>query len=104
MGSGNEGLIRLHPEDNVAVLIRSVGAGDALRIDGEPLVCPKDLPLGHKLATRAIAAGEKILKYGAPIGSATRNIGRGEHVHLQNIKSDYIPTQMSKAQEEAAHG
>ena len=41
---------------------------------------------------RHIAAGEKVLKYGAPIGSATRDIGQGEHVHLHNMRSDYLPT------------
>jgi hypothetical protein len=27
-----------------------------------------------------------------PIGSATRDIAVGEHVHLHNMKSDYIDT------------
>ena len=27
-----------------------------------------------------------------PIGSATRDIEPGEHVHLHNMKSDYLPT------------
>jgi hypothetical protein len=39
---------------------------------------------------QAIAQGEKVLKYGLPIGSATRDIEAGEHVHVQNLKSDYI--------------
>lgn len=50
------------------------------------------LGLGHKIASRDIAAGEKIVKYGAPIGSATTAIPAGEHVHLHNMKSDYLPT------------
>ena len=53
---------------------------------------PADLPLGHKIARRAIAAGEKIVKYGAPIGSATVAIPAGAHVHVHNVKSDYTPT------------
>jgi hypothetical protein len=31
-----------------------------------------------------------VLKYGLPIGSATRAIAAGEHVHVQNLKSDYV--------------
>ena len=50
------------------------------------------MPLGHKLARRDIAAGEKIVKYDAPIGSATAAIRAGEHAHVHNIKSDYTPT------------
>jgi hypothetical protein len=33
-----------------------------------------------------------VVKYGAPIGSATRDIGPGEYVHTHNVKSDYLPT------------
>ena len=50
------------------------------------------LGLGHKLAAREIRAGEKIIKCHAPIGSANRDIALGGHVHLHNIKSDYLPT------------
>lgn len=50
------------------------------------------LGLGHKIALRRIEAGEKVVKYGAPIGSATRRIEPGEHAHLHNLKSDYLPT------------
>ncbi len=61
-------------------------------IDGVNRPAPRDLPLGHKLARRAIAAGEKVVKYGAPIGSATAPIAAGEHVHIHNLASDYTPT------------
>ena len=39
-----------------------------------------------------IAAGADIVKYGARIGIATRAIGRGQHVHVHNMKSGYLPT------------
>lgn len=84
--------IRLSPRDNIVVLSSSVGAGTEIEVDGHRLTVAKSLGLGHKLAFRAIAAGEKILKYGAAIGSATASIAPGEHVHLHNMKSDYLPT------------
>jgi altronate dehydratase small subunit len=82
----------LAPEDNVAVLCTDLEAGTAIALDGVPAVLDKALPLGHKIARRAIRAGEKIVKYGAPIGSATQDIQAGAHVHLHNMKSDYLPT------------
>ncbi len=82
-------LLRLHEDDNVLVLLRSARAGEQLSIGDEALGCPAELGIGHKLAARDIRAGEKIVKYGAPIGSATRPIVRGDHVHLHNMKSDY---------------
>jgi hypothetical protein len=60
--------------------------------------------VGHKIARRPIAPGDKILRYGAAIGSAIAPIAPGEHVHMHNMKSDYIPahdrTAAGKALEE----
>ena len=43
---------------------------------------------GHKYARRAIAAGEAVVKYGMPIGHATRDIAPGEHVHGHNLATN----------------
>jgi altronate dehydratase len=85
-------LLRLHAADNVLTVIATLEAGARLRVGDVEVVAPARLPLGHKIAARAIAAGEKIVKYGAPIGSATRAIAAGEHVHTHNVQSDYLPT------------
>lgn len=85
-------LLLLSPSDNVFVLREAVEAGTTLVIDDMIAVLPARLELGHKIARRSIAPGEKILKYGAPIGSATRPIRVGDHVHIHNIKSDYTAT------------
>ena len=45
------------------------------------------VPLGHKLALADIAAGQEIIEYGQPVGVATRDIGRGDHVHVHNVRS-----------------
>ena len=85
-------LILLDPRDNVLVVRRRVAAGDRLRIDGQEITAAIDIPMAHKLARRAIAVGETILKYGAPIGIATAAIARGGHVHVHNVVSAYTPT------------
>ena len=85
-------LLRLHAEDNVLTVIRTLEPGDELLVEGARAPIAARLPLGHKVAARAITAGEKIVKYGAPIGSATRAIAPGEHVHTHNLRSDYLPT------------
>lgn len=43
---------------------------------------------GHKYALRDIRAGENIIKYGNPIGHATTDIKKGEHVHSHNIRTN----------------
>ena len=57
-----------------------------------------DLESGHKYAVCDIAKGERVIKYGFPIGIATENIKSGQHVHSHNLKtalsgkSDYTYT------------
>ena len=43
---------------------------------------------GHKYAERDISCGENIIKYGNPIGHATCDIKKGEHVHSHNMKTN----------------
>lgn len=91
-GNTDARLLLLAAADNVLVVRSRIRAGESIVVEDALIPVPHDLPLGHKVARRAIAAGEKILKYGAPIGSATVDIARGEHVHVHNVKSDYTPT------------
>lgn len=49
--------------------------------------CLEAIPLGHKIALADIAEGDTILKYGADIGKAVAKIGKGAHVHTQNVKT-----------------
>ena len=84
-------LICLNPNDNVAVALGDLKEGQEVTLmEGRTLTILEDTGFGHKVAVRAISKGEKVLKYGLPIGSATRDIAAGEHVHVQNMKSDYI--------------
>jgi len=76
-------VIRLHPSDKVVVAPQRVPQGAS--VPGEPVVAAEAIPFGHKMATRAIAAGEPVLKYGQVIGAATRDIAAGTHVHLHNL-------------------
>lgn len=89
--------ILLHADDNILVSSAPIRAGDLLPIDGATVVAPGDIAIGHKLARRALAAGEKIFKYGAPIGSMTKDCVAGAHVHMHNMKSDYIASHMRDA-------
>ena len=86
------GVLLLAPGDNIAVACAALPAGTEREIAGGRVVLQKDVNVGHKFAVRRIAKGERIVKYGAPIGSASRDIGPGEYVHTHNVASDYIPT------------
>ena len=43
---------------------------------------------GHKYALCDIEKGENVIKYGSPIGHATENIKKGDHVHTHNVKTN----------------
>jgi len=85
-------LLRLAEDDNVCAVRITIAAGETILIAGQQRPVPAAVPTGHKLAVCPIAAGEKVLKYGAPIGSATQAIAPGEYVHTHNVQSDYLPT------------
>ncbi len=86
------GLLRLSDADNVLVATGPVGPGMAAINGGGQITLVEAVTLGHKVACRDIRKGEKILKYGVPIGSATAAICTGAHVHIHNMQSDYTPT------------
>jgi len=85
-------LILLAPEDNCLIAAARLPAGETLEIEGERVTLAKTIDLGHKVARRALAKDEKVLRYGAPIGHVTANVARGEHLHTHNLESDYLPT------------
>lgn len=71
----------VHPDDSVAVALRPLAAGEI--IDGVALV--DAIVQGHKLARIDLPTGAAVIKYGQPIGRATRMIRAGEHVHIHNL-------------------
>jgi len=85
-------LLLLAPGDSVFVLRDQIDAGETVWVAGVAVAFPTRLGLGHKIARVAVAAGDKVIKYGAPIGRASRAIAQGDHVHLHNLTSDYTPT------------
>lgn len=77
-------LIRLHEADNVVVAREPLALGTVLPAFG--LRLKAQVPAGHKIAARAIVAGERVRKYNTVIGAAKRNIEAGEHVHSHNLE------------------
>lgn len=77
-------LMRIHPEDNVAVALRAVPSGTSF----EGIGVKEDIPQGHKMALQAIAEGDPVVKYGFPIGHATAPIAPGEWVHSHNLQTN----------------
>jgi altronate hydrolase len=77
-------VIRIHADDNVVIARRQLLGGTVLESEG--VTVAGLVPPGHKIATRAIAAGEPVRRYGQVIGSATLAIAPGQHVHVHNLE------------------
>ena len=77
-------------KDNVAVAIEPIAKGDAAVYvcEGKEVSLPalEDITIYHKLATRDIAKGEPVVKYGEHIGIASSDMKAGEHVHVHNVE------------------
>jgi galactarate dehydratase len=88
-------LLRLHPQDPVAVARQDIPAGAVILADpaaGFPadLVAREAVPAGHKIALAPIEPGGEVQRYGYPIGIATRRIDPGDWVHTHNLS---VPSQ-----------
>lgn len=79
--------IRIHPDDNVVIARRQLVSGTRLAGEGggDGISVSGLVPPGHKVATRAITAGEAVRRYGQAIGTATQAIAPGQHVHTHNL-------------------
>lgn len=82
------------PRDTVAVVVvEGVKTGAELNgwvMDEDRmvrLVASQDIPIGHKIALRDIAAGDTVVKYGIDMGRAVAPILAGQHAHVHNIKT-----------------
>ena len=79
--------IRVHPQDNVAVVAADVSAGGAVRLDdGASLRAVEAIARGNKVALSPIPRGEAVIRYGEEIGTATEDIIAGQHVHTHNLR------------------
>jgi altronate dehydratase small subunit len=86
------GVLLLAPGDNLAVATAELAEGTERQVGSHRVVLKAKVDVGHKFAVRAIRKGEKVIKYGAPIGVASCDIAPGEYIHIHNLASDYIPT------------
>ena len=79
--------IKIHPADNVAVALTDLPAGTPIVFGGSHFLLPAAISQGHKFAILPLAAGERVIKYGNPIGQTTAAVSAGEWIHTHNLKT-----------------
>ena len=82
---GGKWAVQVHDTDDVCVALRDIPAGTVVEVGALRLTVTGDIPKGHKIAVRAIDAGDVVHKYGFVIGKASQAIAPGDHVHTHNM-------------------
>ena len=80
--------IRINGKDNVAVALKDLKKGSVIEAGESRIVLKENIAQGHKIALADIPEGGSVIKYGAPIGHAVRDIAQGEWVHTHNVKTN----------------
>jgi altronate hydrolase len=79
-------VLRIGPEDNVAVALKRLEAGEQVVVDGQSYEIRSTVPAKHKFALQDFAEGDGIDMYGVLVGQATKSIGKGEVITVSNTR------------------
>jgi len=87
---GKKTAIILHKDDNVAITLADIQAGEECRIREENgkeymLKAVDAIAFGHKIALAAIEKDKPVLKYGEEIGKMKEAIAKGGWIHSHNL-------------------
>lgn len=85
--------IQISKRDNVVVVLENISTGEQVEYAADEgikiLAAKNDIDIYHKIAVCDIRKGSAVIKYGEIIGVATKNIKKGEHVHIHNFESNF---------------
>jgi altronate dehydratase small subunit len=85
-----KGALVLSERDNVATLLEDATSGSEVMVrlgkESNPVKALEEITFGFKIAVADIVKGGSIIKYGEPIGLASRDIKKGELVHIHNLE------------------
>lgn len=80
--------ILINEKDNAAVALEPLACGESLEVAGLSVKIKENIPQGHKFALRDLAKDENVIKYGFPIGHATKGIEAGCWIHTHNLATN----------------
>jgi altronate hydrolase len=79
----------LNARDSLVIALQPITAGERIEVGATSIIVKEAIPPGHKIAITTVSPEQALLKFGSPIGVATRPIAPGEHVHSHNIRCDH---------------
>ena len=82
----NKRVLKVHPNDNVIVVLSDIKAGEIINFEGEEYLIKYDIAAKHKFAQQDFEIGDKIYMYGVLVGKAQQHILKGEWITTFNVK------------------
>lgn len=79
-------LIKVHPDDNVAIALIDLWQGDKANYGGEEFIILSDIQAKHKMAMVDLKKNDKIYMYGVLVGKAMSEIKKGDVLTTENVK------------------
>lgn len=80
----SQAYLRIHPKDNVLAALRDIEKGESVDFEGYSFTTSEQIPAKHKFTFTDFATGDEILMYGVLVGEATRPIGKGARISMEN--------------------
>jgi hypothetical protein len=79
----------LNRADNIAVCLHDLPASAEILVKSDQdtfvMKTVDAISRGHKVAIQDMPKGEGIIKYAEKIGVLTKDVRKGEHIHIHNI-------------------
>lgn len=91
-------LIKVQPEDNVAIALVDLVQGDRVDFEGQKIIILSDTKAKHKIALVDFEIDDKIFMYGVLVGKAVSEIKRGDSLTVTNVKHESSPVEKKTVQ------
>ena len=78
--------LKVHSDDTIIVALQDLEANTTVTVGNQTYPIAELIPHKHKFAAKDFAAGDVMIMYGVPVGTATEDIPLGHAITTQNTK------------------
>src|SRR5712691_8920563 len=79
-------VLKLDRRDNVLIALADLNQGEPIQFEGKTYTLVSNVPAKHKFATEDLSVGDDVVMYGVLVGSAVKQIQRGERLTTSNVQ------------------
>ncbi|MBG47729.1 MAG: altronate hydrolase [Pseudozobellia sp.] len=90
-------LIKVQPDDNVAIALVDLVQGDRASLDNEELIILSDVKAKHKITLTDLNVDDEIIMYGVLVGKAVTEIKKGDALTVDNVRHESSPVEKRTA-------